>query len=173
MQLRNIVSVTSNGSGVIAGYLPFDPSATLSSLFGGVANFTEWSSIQNLWSRVKLKEFTVSMVPSYIDDTKGDNFFGLCVASNATASYSNPSSYSNAADNVDSILWNPVKDLSGSAKVMSYRPKGLGWGPCSSPATNTGLGCPGSFIFYGTGFPVSTAIIGMKIVGTYIFDSRT
>lgn len=113
------------------------------------------------------------MVPSYIDDTKGDNYFGLCVASNPTASYSTPASYNVVADNSDSILWNPVKDLSGQAKVMSYRPRGLGWGACSSPAASTGLGCPGQFLFFGSGFPISTAIIAIKIVGTYRLDSRT
>jgi len=173
IQLRNIFSGVSNGSGLLAGSIPFDPSVTLGSPFGSVAIFDEWKSVAALFGRIKLKEFTISMTPAYIDETKGDTFGLMALCSNASGTIVTPSTYDQIADNADSVIWNPIRDQSGVAKVHSFRPRGLGWASTATPGGVTGLGCPGQFLILASSLPNSSTILTFKLVGTYLVDNRT
>jgi len=171
IQLRSALTCTTSGT-TLNTYLSFDPSSTTQAAFGSVGMFSEWSAIASLYARIKLVQFEITMSPAYLDETKGDIYTAIFLAASPIAALANPGSYNVVADNNDSILWNPVPDKSGVAKFFSYRPTGLGWAPTSTPGGVTGLGCPGSFIFYSNTLPLTSEIFTAKVVGTYLVDNR-
>lgn len=171
MQFRQFLTCTTSGT-ALNTYLSFDPSSTTTAAFGSNTLFGEWAYASALWARVKLLQFEITMTPSYIDDTKGDNFNSIAIAGVPLGTLANPGAYGTVIDNNDSIIWNPVSDRSGTAKYFSYKTSGLGWGPVGSPGGTTGLGCPGSFVFYGSNLPLTVEIFTCKVVGTYLLDGR-
>jgi len=172
-QFRNLLSINTDVSGNVNSYIAFDPSATTTATFGSVTQFTEWTNMTALFNRVKLLQFDISLTTSIIDDTKGDIFAPLTIASVRSGSLAVPNSYQTVIDNHDSIQWNPIRDYSGIAKFYTCKIPGLGWGPVGSPGGTTGLGTPGSMIFYGVfgGF-TSRIVAYVKVVGTYVLDTR-
>jgi len=174
LSFTNYLTATSDGSGNINSYIAFDPSATTTGTFGTVAQFPEFKSyVTGLFARVKVKQFEIYLTPNVIDDLKGDSLQGLAIASTTTGALATPGSYSTVIDNGDSVLWPTVRDYSGQAKYFACRVRGIGWGPVGSPGGTTAYGCPGSILFYGAfgGF-TATVIFSVKIVGTYVFDTR-
>lgn len=171
IQLRGALTAVTSGS-TFNTYLGFDPSSSTTAGFGSATLFAEWSAIASLYARIKLVQFEIVMSPAYIDDTKGDVYTAMFIAASPVATLANPGSYATVADNNDSIMWNPVADKSGVAKYFSYKPRGLGWGPVGTPGGTTGLGCPGSFVFYSNSLPITIEIFTAKVVGTYLLDNR-
>jgi hypothetical protein len=120
-QLRNVLTLSSDGSGHVHTYLAFDPSATTQSNFGTVAIFPDYTDITALFQRVKLLQFEVTMTPMLLDDVKGDSLLPLIIGSVASGTPSAPSSATTVSDNGDSLMWNPLRDYSGVAKYISRR----------------------------------------------------
>jgi len=175
--LKNIFTGTTNGSGIFATYLSFDPSATVTSPFGSVTQFTEFAAIQTLFSNIKLTQFEISMTPSYLDDTKGDTNPAMVIASIPSAPVATPGSYQVVADNADSVMWNLIVDKSGRPVYHSARPpRGLAWAGTAipNPGASGGVmsGCPGSILFYGTGLPNNTVVFTLKATGHYKLTGR-
>jgi len=174
LSFTNYLTATSDGSGNVNSYISFDPTSTTTATFGSVVLFPEFKSyVNNLWSRVKLKQFEIYLNSNVIDDTKGDTLQSLSFATNTTGALAVPNSYATVIDNGDSVLWSPIRDYSGVSKYHACKIHGLGWGPVGSPGGTTAYGCPGSYVFYGAfgGF-VNTVIFSLKVIGTYILDTR-
>lgn len=171
MQFRNYLQATTTTT-TINSYIAFDPSSTTTATFGGGSLFSEWSAVSTLFARVKLIQFEISMTPTYIDDTKGDNFNAVAIASVPLGTLAVPNGYTQVCDNRDSVLWNPISDRSGVAKYFTRRINGLGWASIGSPGGTTGLGCPGSFVFFGNSLPSGVELFNLRVIGTYLFDGR-
>jgi len=175
-QLSNMVPMLTDGAGKFASYLSFDPSSTTTSYFGSQALFTEWSAMLSLFNEVKLKQFEISMCRSYLDEVKGDNYYPLSFASVASGILGAPTTYQNVADNGDAQMWPLMSDYSGKSRFASVKVRQLAWATVTTPnpGSSSGIaaGCPGSFIFYGAGFPASVNIGFCRIRGLYSFRNR-
>jgi hypothetical protein len=176
VQLRGYCGAASNGSGVLAGALPFDPSATLSSTFGSAAIFNEWTNFSNLFQNVKMLQFEAEFVRVQTDDTKGDIPEPLVIASSTSPTLVVPSTFQQVADNGDAQIWPVIQDYSGRARYHATRITQLAWALTSTPnpGSSSGIsaGCPGSIIIFGTGYPVSVQVCSIKYTGTYLLRTR-
>jgi len=176
VQLRGYCGAASNGSGVLAAALPFDPSATLSSTFGSGAIFSEWTSNSNQWQNVKVLQFEAEFVRVQTDDTKGDIPEPLAIASSTSPTLVVPSSFQQVIDNGDAQLWPVIQDYSGRGRYHSTRLTQLSWALTSTPnpgsSSGIGSGCPGSIIMYGAGYPNSVQVCSIKYTGTYLLRTR-
>lgn len=173
IQLRGFFGATTDGSGNIAGMIPCDPSATLSSVFGSVAMFNQWSSWVVLFRNIKCVAFEVKMLPCYTDEVKGDIAHALIVSGNLQAQIT-ASNYGGLSDNTDSQLYNPTLDTASKGLYHSIRHrKSLQWADVNTPVPGGYAGCPGSISFYGAGFPASTQLVLIHVTGTYLLSNRT
>jgi len=174
--LRGYCGANSNGSGVLAGAIPFDPSATLSSTFGSGALFNEWTNNSNMWQNVKVLQFEAEFVRVQTDDTKGDVPEPLIIASSTSPSLVVPSTFQQVIDNGDSQIWPVIQDYSGKGRYHATRLRGLTWALTSTPnpgsSTGIGAGCPGSIIVFGNGYPINSQICSIKYSGTYLLRTR-
>jgi len=175
-QLSTMVPILSDGAGKLASYLSFDPSSTTTAYFGGVALFAEWSAMLSLYNEVKLKQFEMSMCRTYLDESKGDNFYPIAFASTSSAILGSPTGYANVSDNGDAQMWPWVTDYSGKCRFISVKMSQLAWATVTTPnpGSTSGIaaGCPGSFIFYAAGLPASINIGYARIRGWYQFRTR-
>jgi len=176
IQLRSMLLCTSNGAGNVASYISFDPSATTTATFGGGTMFTEWANWAVLYNEVKVRQFEIQLCRTWIDETKGDNYVPLAFASTSAAILGAPANLQAVADNGDCQMWAWASDQSGKNRYASVRMRQIAWATVSNPnpGSSSGIsaGCPGSFIFYGSGYPVSTQICFVKVTGTYLLRTR-
>lgn len=173
-QMRNYVAMSSDGSGVIAGIIPGNPNATLSSAFGSVALYPEWTNVAALFAGVEIVQLEVVIIPKYVE-TKGDVPGNVIVGTQFIVAGSFPNTYQTAADNQDSQSISITNDTSGRGTYHAMR-----WPRKPPSATNdpdpTGdslIGAPGGISIYGSGMPITTSLIGIKIVGTYRLYARS
>jgi hypothetical protein len=169
-----VVNVTSNGSGLIAGFIPCDPSSTLSSTFQTVAMFTEWSSLAALFSQIRCVQLEVTFVPLSLDEVKGDTTYSISISSNLQVA-TTPGSYGVVDDNCDSQLYPFATDTSGRGRYHALRhsPK-LGFSSIGTPASSTIYsGCPGAIQIFASPLANSTIYLSCQIVGTYDLMSRS
>lgn len=174
MQLRNVVNITSNGSGVISGAIPCDPSVTLSATFQSVAMFTEWTSLAGLFSLVRCIQLECTFLPLSLDEVKGDVNGSLSISSNLQVA-SAPGSYGLTDDNTDSQLYPFTGDTSGRGRyhAVRHRPT-LTFMVVGTPSSSTIYsGCPGSIGIFCNPVAASTIYMSVQIVGTYEFMSRS
>jgi len=172
--MRGIANSVSSGAGVIASYIPFDPSATLPAALGGAAMFNEWSSWLALYGEVRLIRFEVQFCRVYADETKGDVWGPLFYASspfNTTA----PANALGVADNGDAQMWSILSDQTGMNRFISVRRRNLAWALTTTPAPSGGVqaGCDGSIILYQNSLPPASAIFNCLITGEYELRART
>jgi len=176
MQFSNVIFGMTNSSGVFAGYIPFDPSVTLTTFWSSAVLFNEWSTFANLWGEVKVLRFEASFAIQYIDDTKGDAPGPLMIASISSPIATTPVNYQQVADNGDAQMWNLVSDKSGSNRFHSVKMKQVAWAGVTTPnpGSSNGIvaGCPGSIITYGSGYAASVALVTCKVRGLYRFRTR-
>lgn len=174
IQFRNTFNLTCNGSAVLAGYIPFDPSATLSAAMGGGTLFNEWGSVANLFGAVRVVQAEIYLVRTLIDDSKGDSYGPVAMSSSIT-SVSTPGSYQAVIDNGDSQLWNCMQDYSGLTKYHSVKLRPA-WASTSTPnpGSSNGMmvGCPGCIQFYGSTLAISSTIAWGKVAITYELKNR-
>jgi len=175
IQLRNGFAGISNGAGVFGAVIPCDPSLTLSSAFGSVALFPEWTDWLALFGNVKCVQLEVKILPQSIDEVKGDTPGVLNMASNLQTT-TTPTTAQSVADNSDSQIWNMLSDSTGTGRYHALRHKrSLIFASTSSPvpSSNTYGGCPGGIAFYANGLPINTGVIYVHVVGTYVLMNRT
>jgi hypothetical protein len=171
--INGFTALTTSGAGTISGFLPCDPSATLSAPFSSGVMFPEWTSLATLFGQVRLVQMELRLTPCGVDETKGDVTNPLAY-SPVQATASAPSSYQAVMDNAGSSLWNCLTDTSGKTRYTSIRGRGNIFASTSSPAPSTSIyaGCPGGFGFYLTPTPVSTQICLIAIKAVYEFRDR-
>jgi hypothetical protein len=176
IQLRGYAGAASSGAGVLAGAIPFDPSATLSAIFGSGSLFSEWTNFVNTWQNVRVLQFEAEFVRVNTDDTKGDIPEPLAIASSTSPTLVVPSTFQQVIDNGDAQLWPVIQDYSGRGRYHATRMSGITWALTSTPnpGTSSGIsaGCPGSIIFFGTGYPASVQVCSIKFTGTYLLRTR-
>jgi len=175
VQMRNLVSMTTDGSGVLAGVVPCNPNATLSSAFGSVAIFSEWTNWAALFASVKCVQLEVICKSKYVE-TKGDVPGVVVIGGNIQQGGSFPSTYATAADNTDSQTWNITNDTSGRGVYHAIRHLKKLMPAATNDPDPTGdayIGCPGGIAFYGNALPITTSMMTVHIVGTYVVYSRT
>lgn len=174
-QFRNLITVTSNGSGVVAGMIPCDPSATLAAPFASGALFNEWSTVATLFSAIKCVQLECQFEPSSSDEVKGDSSIGFAIAGNLTAISNFATSYLATVDNADSQRWNPVLDTSGRGRyhAIRHRPS-LNWGGTATPASSAAVyaGAVGGIGMYGS-TAISLQVFTILVVGTYVLSNRS
>jgi len=176
MQFSNILIGVTNGSGIFAGYIPSDPSVTLSSYFSSAVLFTEWATFANFWNEVKVIRFEVQCCRVYTDDLKGDQTGPLAICSISSPIAVTPTTYQQVGDNGDSQLWNVSQDYSGTNRYHAVKFRSLAWATITNPnpGSSSGIaaGCPGSIVFYGAALPASTNLFYVKVRGLYRFRTR-
>jgi len=175
MQFRNLITITANGSGVVSGMLPCDPSATLAAPFASGAMFNEWTNVAALFSQIKCLQLECTFQSSSQDEVKGDSSIGMAIASNLTSISNFATSYLATMDNAESQSWPFIMDQSGIGRYHSMRHKrSLNWGGTATPASSAAIyaGCVG-----GIGIYCSTAInlqcATVMVVGTYLLSQRS
>jgi hypothetical protein len=175
IQMRGFLTGTTNGSGVLAGYIPFDPSVNSSSAFNSTTPFNEWTSLANLYGEVRLIQFEVQMCRIFADETKGDIWNALYYATSAQNA-AVPGTIQVVVDNGDCQMWSVLADQTGSNRYISSRTdRKIPFALTSQPTPSGGVvgGCSGSFICFGNNLPASSNLIMCKVVGTYEFRNRT
>jgi hypothetical protein len=172
----NTVSAVSDGFGIFAAALPCDPSATLSARFNTATLFTEWTNWANFYNEVRIIQFEVQLVKTYIDDSKGDQPGALAIASTVSPIQVVPSTYTAVSDNGDMQLWGLVSDYSGVNKYHAVKFKDVAWASVQTPnpGSTSGIvaGCPGNIVFYGSNYPATTQLFYIKVRGLYEFRHR-
>jgi hypothetical protein len=174
-QLKNLITVTANGSGVIAGMIPCDPSATLAAPFASGAMFNEWTNIATLFSAIKCIQLECHFEPSSSDEVKGDSSIGIAIAGNLTSISNFATSYLATVDNADSQRWNPILDTSGRGRYHSIRHRpSLNWGGTATPASSAAVyaGAVGGIGMYGS-TAVNLQAFTILVVGTYLLSNRS
>jgi hypothetical protein len=175
IQLRNGFAGITNGSGVFGAVIPCDPSVTLSSAWGSVSLFPEYSDWLALFGQIKCVALEVKMLPQSIDEVKGDTPGVLNYSSNLQT-VAVPTSAQQVADNADSNFWNVLSDSTSMGRYISLRhKKSIGWAASGTPVPSNSnyIGCPGGIAFYANGLPVNTGIIYVHVTGTYMLMNRT
>jgi hypothetical protein len=176
IQLRNILTGASNGSGVLGSYVQCDPSATATAAFGSGTVFPEWTSWAALFAEVKCLQFEVQVCKTYIDETKGDDLNAMVIASTTSPIAPSITSYQNVAELGDAQLWSWATDQSGMNRFHALRLRQTAWASSSNPnpGSSSGIaaGCPGSILFFANGCPTSTQICFLKVTGTYLLRTR-
>jgi len=175
IQFRNLITVTSNGSGVISGMIPCDPSATLSAPFASGALFPEWTNVAALFSAIKCIQLECTFVPSTSDEVKGDSQFGVSIAHNRTSISNFATSYAATEDNEDSQTWNAILDQSGRGRYHAFRHlKSLNWGGTATPASSAAVyaGAVGGIGMY-CSTAVSLQLFTVHVCATYVLGQRS
>jgi len=169
-----MVNMSTDGSGVLAGIIPGNPNATLSSAFGSVALFPEWTNVAALFAGVRIHQLEVTVMSKYVE-TKGDIPGTVIIGTQFIVGGSFPNTYATASDNQDSQMISITNDTSGRGNYHAMR-----WPKAPPAATNdpdpTGdalIGAPGGISFYGNALPISLSIIQILVVGTYVLYARS
>jgi hypothetical protein len=174
LQFRNIITVTSSAGGIVDGTIPCNPAAILAAPFPAAALFPEWTDVSPLFAQVKCVQLECTYRSCYVE-TKGDTLMNLGISGNLQSN-GNPGSYTVVIDNGDSQTWTPTLDTAcrGAYHAIRHLPS-LQWAAIASPfpSGNNYIGCPGGIGCYGSGYPVSTQLFNIHVVGTYLFQSRT
>lgn len=163
--------ISSNGSGLLAGYQNADPSGGT----GSTWTSTEWTAITSLYSQVRMIEFSVYFTPVSPEDTKvitssgGNASYVSGVLSSVSAA---PTTRSQVWDNADAKIFCPLSMTTGKAFKHTIRPRSLNWAVVTTPNPGSYAGCPGAIQYYGDGFPGSTPIFAVSMEGIYEFRSR-
>jgi len=166
-----LLYITSNGSGILAGFQSADPSGGSGSTW--TAN--EWTTITALFSQVKLIEFSINFSPVSPEDTKNITTSGgnACYISGVLSSVAAaPTTRAQVWDNADAKIICPLSMTTGRAYKHTIRPGGVKWAVVTSPNPGSFAGCPGSIQYYGDGFVVSSPIFAVSMEGVYAFRSR-
>lgn len=150
------VLITSNGSGVAAGYIVNDPTSTMAN-FGEHVNyltnlFTEYRIIRSRWT------FVTNVGGS--QDSKTTSFSPLAIGVYLRTSSSLPSvsSANQVLDNQPSFQWNVINDASPRGmKINQWFDKKINFQLTTTTSTDY-AGAPGGILYYGGALPVSVNI---------------
>jgi len=146
-------SITANGSGVMAAFENFDPSAS-----------TQWSAISSLFGMCRLKETTLTWVNQnpFFNNSGGSAYPEPPVVISANSSINGviPLNY-------DSVIGVPTVRMfslaSPATQVMSYKSvKNLNFASTASPAVGPYAGCWGQWSIF------ANTLANGEVYGTYI-----
>jgi hypothetical protein len=162
-KLQGFTTVTSNGSGITAVSIPFDPSSA-------GFNFGEWSDLAALFDEVKLHSFSVQLV-GYNNTTTSDIFSPMVIGTNLVSSGA-PGSEGVVATLTDA-RYLPAYMSNSSGHTHVFRNTGvIGWSSTASVTDQPYAGCPGSFQLYSNNASVSTQLYKVLVQGYYAFRAR-
>jgi len=175
-QFRNVVPMNTSAGGTVNSFISFDPSATTQVTFGSGTQFTEWSAVASLFNTVRVRQFEIQICRTYLDETKGDDYTPIVYSSVRSGILANPGNFQAVVDNGDSQMYSILTDTSGKNHFAATRMRQIAWATVSTPnpGSSNGIlaGCPGGYIFFGSGLPASVTLGFVKIVGTYQFRTR-
>jgi len=162
-KLQGYSTVSSNGSGIIAVSVPFDPSS-------GGFNFSEWTDLAALFDEVKLEGFRVQIVP-FSNTTVTLTLAPLIIGTNLISS-SAPGT-EGAVAQLSDARYHPSMVTNSAGYSHSFRNHGIiGWSSTASVTDQPYAGCPGSFQMYVNNFSVSTLAFKVLVQGFYAFRAR-
>jgi len=164
---------SSDGSGVCAGIIPFDPSS-------GHLNVTEFiSDWANLFTQYRLWGVRIrlcSAVAAADIETKSANLKAIVLGFQfrSTATLSTPSGYDAVLDNQPSRIWNVVSDTSpGGILITQKTPNSITYLETNATTSPGNAGAPGGFQYFGDTFTPSITIFTYFIEVFYQFRSRS
>jgi hypothetical protein len=168
-----LMTYASDGSGVCAGVIPFDP--TSSHL--AIPEFTsDWA---NLYTQYRLWGVRIRLVSAIVNatiETKSANYKPIAVGFQfrSTATLATPTAYSQVLDNQPSKIWNVSTDTSPSGIILTQKTPSLVTYLETNASTSPGnAGAPGGFQFYGDTFSTSIPIFTVFLELYYQLRSRS
>jgi hypothetical protein len=168
IRLCGTLTASNNSSGILAGVIPCDPSAS------GLSNAEFVAYWVNLYGEIKLHAFSVQFIPSF-EESKGAYPTGnpLAIATSLSSSFV-PNAYSTLVDNADSKLYNILNDTTRNGYTHRFHTGALSWGSTASPAgLSPSAGTPGSIGFYGTNYGSTVSqMLFMIYEGFYLLRNR-
>jgi len=153
-RLGTYLLLNSNTSGQVFGAISSDPSAS------GLNIIEYVSYIQNLYAEVRLVSLRATFMlnsPEVKSLLTGEP---MAIAPQTVGGTTvATSSYSAVLDNPRSRIWNCMQDTSPrgfTCTLIAQRP--LNYATTTTPVSlSPAAGCVGSIVYYGSGYPVSTA----------------
>jgi hypothetical protein len=168
-----IMTYSSDGSGVCAGVIPFDPTSTHLNITEFVSDWANLYTQYRLWgSRIRL----VSAIVNATIETKSANYKPITVGYQfrSTASLATPTSYNQVLDNQPSKIWNVSTDTSPSGILMTQKtPSSVTYLETNASTSPGNAGAPGGFQFYGDTFTPSIPIFTVFLEVYYQLRSRS
>jgi hypothetical protein len=164
--LKGFSTVSSSAGGIVAAFIPCDPSST-------GFNFGEYSSLAALFSEVRLVGFRVQVVSVTSANGISSNENPLIIGSNNSTS-SAPTSVGQVVALPDSKFWSALHDTSALGYTHIVKVPSYGWSLTSSVTATPYAGCPGCVQIYGTanaGLGAQTVFLAL-VMGEYEFRSR-
>jgi len=166
-------TISSSGTGVVAGLIPFDPSS-------GHLNVTEFNSDwANLFTQYRLWGVRIKLLScistSLIESVTANNMpIAVGYQWRSTATLATPSNYDAVLDNQPSQLWPVSGDTSKVGLVMSQKtPSMITYLETNATTSPGNAGAPGAFQFYGNNFTASIPIFTYFIEVYYQLRSRS
>jgi len=157
----------SDGSGVIAGVLPSDPT-----LINNGTIHPEYAAWQTLYSEIRVVSMVVNFFPRFAE-SKSTSTDGTPMAiAGSTNNTATPTSIDTVLDNASSVAWNFLNDASARGFRFQFNYPGLLFAASSSPGAITATGTPGGIGFYGTGYAASTFGIFIRYSVVYQMRNR-
>lgn len=166
-----LLYISSNGSGLVAGYQNADPSG------GSGATWTagEWSTVTALYSQVRMIEFSIYFTPVSPEDTKQINTSGgnaIFISGVLSSLAAAPTTRAQVWDNADAKILNVLSFTTGKPYKHTIRPRSTNWAIVTSPNPGSFAGCPGGIQYYGDGFAATVPCFAVSMEGIYEFRSR-
>jgi hypothetical protein len=164
--LKGFSTLTTNGSGVLASFIPFDPSSS-------GYNFAEWTSLSSLFTEFRLRTFECQFVGSS-DTTVALSISPVAISSNMGITGVAPTNIGGVIQNADGIFWKGSDDTTALGYTHVVKPSyPLGWSLVSSPTTTPYAGAPGCIQIYATNQGISTTVGLVRVMGVYEFRVRS
>jgi hypothetical protein len=168
-RLVTTATLSSNGSGILAGYQNADPSGGS----GSTWTASEWSALVSLFSEVRMKSFSIRFSSPYPRDpdfnTNTGNFIVLSGVLSSVASA--PTTAAQVWDNADARPFN-LQHTQRDVILHTIKGTDLNWAIVTTPNPGSYAGVPGSIQWYGSTYPASTTCGVIFIEGIYQFRSR-
>jgi len=164
--LKGFATIASNASGVVATFIPMDPSST-------GFNFSEWPNLSALFTEFRIRSFTVQFVGETQFLTPGVAMFvaPLAIGSNTGIS-ATPTSIGQVVNQADGRFWKGSMETTDTGYWHRVKPYDIGWSLTSSVTATPYAGAPGCIQIYGTSQGVSTNVALAMVLGEYEFRTR-
>jgi len=168
-----VMTYSSNGSGVISGVIPFDPTSTNLNITEFTSDWANLYTQYRLWG-VRLRCF--SAITSAIIETKSANYkpIALGFQFRSTASLATPTSYAQVIDNQPSRMWAVASDTTPGGILMTQRtPNSINYLETNASTSPGYAGAPGGFQFYGDTFTTTIPVFTVFMEVFYQLRSRS
>jgi len=164
------LAISSNGSGIAAGYETCDPSG------GGTWTATEWASLTGLFNQVRCSKFVLHCVKGQNVASSGTGatpyiVFGSTLATPTGA----PGTVGIVWDNSDAKVHCP-SNVSGSGMIVhaiTLDKSFVDFASIATPNPGSYAGCPGGILYYGANFSNGMTVLQYFLEGFYELQSRS